>query len=263
MCIDNLHRKESQIDALTKTRIQVKKYVTGHDMCNFFSNSKTEDDQNEYLRTPKYVNLFLIMYQGYINNEIENKINETYGSMWKEDQIGYIISVEKILMDSFYGSKENLKKLLFGSGILEKENQCKKARIFTHGEGILPPIQQINGVELTLKSYFILAQLHDTYIYLSLHEVVKISSLEESESSIIVQDKTIQIENVYEKLCKHLWNHIKSSNAIDYCPDHIDKKNVDIYSLENYKHVLIKLKVYLLEIVSNRYPSVNLKYYFN
>jgi hypothetical protein len=67
-------------------------------------------------------------------------------------------------MNNVIGSKENLQELLFESGRLQKADKCRKARIITQGEGILPETQQKLGLNLALKSYFIVAQLHETYL---------------------------------------------------------------------------------------------------
>lgn len=73
------------------------------------------------------------MYLGYLDKLIRGQLHESFGFLRKEKKIGYIISVKKILMDNVFGSKEDLQKLLRGSGITSRSNKCKNVRIVTHG----------------------------------------------------------------------------------------------------------------------------------
>lgn len=105
-------------------------------------------------------------------------------------------------------------------------------------------------MDLAIKSYFVLAQLHENYIQLTLNQVVKTSSIKENASAIIIQDEIIQIENVNENMCKHVWNHIESSDEIHYCTSHEGKKDAPMYLSQNYGYILEKLKEYISEVVS-------------
>lgn len=60
------------------------------------------------------------MYLGYLDKLIRGQLHESFGTLRKEKKISYIISVKKILMDNVFGSKEDLQKLLYGSGITSR-----------------------------------------------------------------------------------------------------------------------------------------------
>lgn len=73
-----------------------------------------------------------------------------------------------------------------------------------------------------LKSFFVLAQLHEDYIQLTLNQVVTESnSNEQNQESIIIHDKSIQIPNIYDSLCLNMWNNIvKDNSLIQLCDTH-------------------------------------------
>lgn len=244
--------RDTYMDVLTDIGYRIKKCFAEHEIDDFFSKPKA-DEKFVVLRQPKYVQLFLMIYIGYLDELITFQLNESFVTLWNEKRVGYAISVEKMLLDNVFGCKEDLQKLLIGSGIFKEANEYRKVKIVTHGEGILPVIQQKMGLNPALKSYFLLAQLHETYIQLTLNQVVKTSSPEEDAYAIIVQEDIIQIENVNDTLCKTFWNYIKSNNLINRCTSHKDKEDLhcDVYSIKNYTSVLTNLKKYLIEIVSN------------
>lgn len=101
-------------------------------------------------------------------------------------------------------------------------------------------------------SYFVVAHLHQTYIQVTLHQVVKTSSAEENTSAIIVKDEIIPIENVNDTLCKHVWDRSKSMGEGDYCTSHKDEENIfsDVYTLKNYCNFLERLKLHIFKTVS-------------
>lgn len=69
----------------------------------------------------EYAHIFLIMYLSYFNKLVTNQLNENFGNDWSEEKIGYIISVEKLLLDTVVGSKESLQELLFESGVCRRK----------------------------------------------------------------------------------------------------------------------------------------------
>lgn len=71
-----------------------------------------------------------------LNDLMMSQLNESFGNDWIEGKIGYVMSMEKLLLDTVIGSKEILQELLFESGILHNKNDCRKARIVVQGEGI-------------------------------------------------------------------------------------------------------------------------------
>lgn len=216
------------------------------------SKSATADTSYVILRHAKYAYLFLMMYLSYLNELVMNQLHQYIGNGWREKKIGYVISVEKVLLDDMIGSKKYLQELLAGSGMLEKDDKYRKVEIVTQGEGILPAIQRNLGLDIALKSYFVVVQLHQTHIQIALHQVVQLSSREENASTIIVEDEMIHIDHVNDTLCKEILNHYRLNNGISYCTLHKDTKDdsCNLYSLPNYKNTFTKLKHHVFEIVS-------------
>lgn len=171
------------------------------------------------------------------------------------------MSVEKLLMDTVIGSKETLQELLFESGIIQKEIDYRKSKVVMQGEGILPAIQQNLSLNLDLKSYFVVAQLHRTHMHVILHQVLKLLSPDENASTIIVRDKIIHIDNVHDTLCKNIWNSFQLNDKISYCTSHndIESESCDLYSAPNHKNAFEKLKQHVSEILStNTFSNLHL-----
>lgn len=245
--LDKTQFEENFTKHVSGTRSEIKKLLAENNIDSFFSKSTSADEECVLLRQSKYIDLFLIIYLGYINELTRRQLNEKNGPDWGNDKIGYIISIEKSLLDNIIGFEETRKKLLIGSGIIQKTDERRKARIFTQGEGILPMIELKTGTHPGLRSYFVVAQLHDTNIQLTLHHVVKTSSPEEEACSIIVKDKIIQHENVVDTLCKNVWNNVIRNESISYCTLH--KHGKDPFSLQTYKLITAKLKKHISSIV--------------
>lgn len=242
---DNL---EQQMNKLNSISLHITECLANHEEIDDVFSKLTPDQQIVQLR------IFLKAYLSYINQVITDRLNTTFGAEWKTNKTSFVISLEKNLLDNVFGSKKDVKKLLFESGILQESNDHIKAQIITRGEGIFPEIQQITNLNLELKKYFILAQLNETYIQLTLHQVVKTISLTESEATIIVHDQIIYIENVIDRACKELWNCLWLNNGIDFCPLHNEnrEKQLGLCSLDNTEKILTSLKTCLTEIVSTK-----------
>lgn len=98
---------------------------------------------------------------------------------------------------------------------------------------------------------FVLTQLHENYIQMTLNQVVKISSPEENASIIVIRDEIIPIENINDALYKYIWRHIESRSQVDYYKLHSKQDALyDFYWLENYKNALEALQQHVSEIVS-------------
>lgn len=83
-----------------------------------------------------------------------------------------------------------------------------------------------------------LAQLHDSYIQLTLNKVVtEFSSSEEDRESIIIHDRIIHIPNIYTSLCLNMWSNIvEDRSLIKLCDIHQEYSGNDlleIFSLQN------------------------------
>lgn len=101
----------------------------------------------------------------------------------------------------------------------------------TQRDGILSAIQQKLGLNLGLKSYFVVAQIKQANIHIILHQVVKLLSPEEDASTMIVRDKIIHINNVHDTLCKNIWNSFQLTDKINYCALHkyVEGKSCNLY----------------------------------
>ncbi|KAI7890070.1 uncharacterized protein EV154DRAFT_262152 [Mucor mucedo] len=240
------------IKALTDVGLKIEEGLASHDLEGFFENPDTAE-QCVFLDQPKYTSLFMMIYLGYLNNQVVSRLQESLKGAPSELETGYFISVERPLMDNVCRSKENFQKMLIGSGILQTENKIIKARIVTPGEiGILPIVEKLFGLNLPLKSYFVLSRLHTTYIQLTLSQVVQIRSCEKEGSSIVVKDINIPIEDIHDSICKHLWEKIGLNGAKKECGYNNENcsKRCNKHSIQNYTKAITELKQYLMEIFS-------------
>ncbi|GAA5800281.1 hypothetical protein HPULCUR_005707 [Helicostylum pulchrum] len=203
---------------------------------------------------PKYINAFVLMYMIYIKEEILNKLPDHLISDHTDTKIGYAISIEAMLLNNTIGTKDSLQDIIYASGLVPKDNDSKKLRITTQGERILPAIQKSLKLELSLKSYFLVCQLHEDYVQLSLHQVVTAPNPEEKEQeSIIVQDEILDIPNIYDSLCTSMWqNLVQDSSLIELCEMHItsdDNKILDLLSSKIKKEFFANLKGHISDNV--------------
>lgn len=119
-------------------------------------------------------------------------------------------------------------------------------QINTQGEELLPVLLQRLNLELPLKSYYVLSQLHATYIQITLKQVVKIASNEEEVAAITIQNETIPINDIYEELLKNIWRHIILNEVLVInCPLHCGNFTI----LSNYKEFTKRMKVYIEKTV--------------
>ncbi|GAA5812880.1 hypothetical protein MFLAVUS_006339 [Mucor flavus] len=185
----------------------------------------------------KYINAFILMYMIYIKEEILYKLPDHLISDQSDAKIGYAVSIEAWLLNNTIGTKDSLRDVIFASGLVPKDNDSKKLRITTQGERILPAIQKSLKLEFPLKSYFLLCQLHEDCVQLSLHQVVTVSTSKEKEQeSIIVQDEIIAIPNIYDSLCESMWrNLVQNSSLIELCEMHNTSDKSKIFGLFSSK----------------------------
>ncbi|GAA5801854.1 hypothetical protein HPULCUR_007309 [Helicostylum pulchrum] len=211
----------------------------------------------------KYIKAFILMYMIYIKEDILNKLPDQLIFDHIDTKVGYAISIEAILLNNTIGTKDNLRDITFASGLIPKDNDSKKLRITTQGERILPAIQKSLKLECTLKSYFLLCQLHEVYVQLTLNQVVKAPSSEEQEhKSIVVQEEIVAIPNIYDSLCTSMWqNLVQDSSLIELCEMHKTSDGNDIFGLfsSNIKtEFFINLKGYIFDNVRavNEYSAL-------
>ncbi|KAI7866797.1 uncharacterized protein EV154DRAFT_153714 [Mucor mucedo] len=250
-------KRQKYTAAMKAASLKIESYVAKGVLDEFFAYEKKrnrliiKDEPFLVVRQKKYVHLFLIMYFAYLNKLINEKLPTILGNQWRNRNIGYNVFIEKVLLENVFGSiKDNF---LIESGLLFNTDDRKRVRFSTRGEGILPPIQNKLNLELPLQTYFVTAQLHLSYIQVTLHKVVRITSVSDYASTIIVGDKTLRIENVVDSICKYIWEHAKSSGGINRCSsrDMNECSQCDIFSLKKLNDVMEKLKAYISEVFAS------------
>ncbi|KAG2230313.1 hypothetical protein INT48_002738, partial [Thamnidium elegans] len=175
-----------------------------------------------------------------------------------DTKIGYAITIEKNILNCLFGTKENLEDDIYTCGLIDRNDDCKKLRITTQGEDLLPVIQKYSKVHFPLKSFFLIAQLHETYIQLTLNQVVTESSLNDDgdQEAIILQDEIIYIRNIYDSLCLNMWNNIVEDNSlIQLCDTHNDyneRELLEIFSFENEIEFTSNLKQYIFNNILHK-----------
>ncbi|KAI7884750.1 uncharacterized protein EV154DRAFT_522106 [Mucor mucedo] len=233
---------------------------------------KATQDHLESTADPFYIHSFLILYLIYLNKLITLEVNRRFGGKCRNKNMGYVLTVQKKLLGTLYGSKKNLKGLLFTSGFLSQENECRKVRIFVRGEGCQPGIENyLQDLNFNIKSYFVTAQVHESHIQVSLHQVVGTSSIGEHAATIILKDKLINMDDVNDVLDKKIWLHTLPICPINYCCVHVDEETRDFHdycSLQNYTYnrpnirqlVLRMLKANEASIDFDTYETLNIGY---
>ncbi|GAA5812910.1 hypothetical protein MFLAVUS_006371 [Mucor flavus] len=206
------------------------------------------------INKPKYFDAFILMYMAYIKKEILNKLPGQQTFDYMDTKIGYAVSIESMLLYNTIGTKDNFRDLIYASGLVPKDNNSKKLRITIQGERILPAIQKSLRLELPPRSYFLLCQLHEDYVQLSLHQVVTASTSEEKEQeSITVQDEIMFIPNIYDSLSASMWrNLVQDSSLIELCEMHntSDKSKIlDIFSLKLKKEFFANFNSHIFDNV--------------
>ncbi|GAA5817549.1 hypothetical protein MFLAVUS_011097 [Mucor flavus] len=200
-----------------------------------------------------YIKAFVLIYMIHIKNIVSSKLAVILGRNI-DIRIGYAITIEKMLLNGLFGTEEDLKDIIYTSGLLQKDDSLKKLRVITQGERLFPIIQQSLKLQFPLKSYFVVAQLHDYYVQLTLNQVVTESG-EGDQEAIIIRDEIIQIPNIYESLCLNMWSNIIEENSLiqlcDRHTKHKDTKLQEIFSSKNRKEFTKNFKRYISENVLN------------
>ncbi|KAI7891461.1 uncharacterized protein EV154DRAFT_224909 [Mucor mucedo] len=241
-----------------------KELTANFDMDDLFA-SKDEscgsDGESFTTCHPGYMYFFIITYLHCLNKQIEEKLESTVGSNWRANNIWYSVSIDKNLLDTVFGSIKNMEKSFFASGILRKDDELRKAKFCTRGEEILPALQhKYQHLEFTLKSYYVVAQISSKHIQLSLHQVVKLTSPGEDPASIIIQDEMIQIDDVYDTLCKNIMKSLQVNCQVDYCTTHKIQEDIqyDFQSLEIYNNIYRNLKPCVVELFEKTKSNLNM-----
>ncbi|KAI7875827.1 uncharacterized protein EV154DRAFT_74322 [Mucor mucedo] len=215
----------------------------------FIMDDKSCNTNNNLVTTcqPEHMFFFMLIYFYNLGKQLEDKI----GNKWRDKSIWYGVCIDKNLLDTMFGSTKKLEKLFFASGILRKDNNFIKAKFCIRGEEILPAIQQkFEDLNFKMKSYFVVAQIFEKHVQLTMHQIVKLESSGSDSASIVIQDKIIYINDVYDTLVKKIWMRMQRNYQIDFCTTHMQNKNTKNdfgsiqkcgYMRQNLKSCVVKL----------------------
>lgn len=174
----------------------------------------------------KYFDAFMHMYFVYIRELLLSELPSQVKPDDIDINVGYVVSTEKLLLEETIGSKEELKRILFASGLVQENESSKKLIITTQEEELVPKIQKSFELQFPVKSYFVVAQFYQEYIQLTLRRVVT-NSKEEGQESIVVQEKEVMILDIYNELSSKMWKKLtKDKDLILLCHLH-DQINED------------------------------------
>ncbi|KAI8087260.1 hypothetical protein BDF21DRAFT_414035 [Thamnidium elegans] len=197
-----------------------------------------------------YIKTFTLLYMTYIKYIIAGKLS-TIVDPNMNIQIGYAVSIEKVVLSRLFGTEEGLKGVIYASGLIQRDDSSKKLRIISQGKKLLPLIQQSLELKFPLKSFFIVARFYEDYVQLTLNQIVTEFSLDDDQEVIIITDKIIHIPNIYDSLCLNMWNNIaEDSSLIQLCDTHRginDNDLLEIFTLENHAEFTNNFKQYISE----------------
>ncbi|KAI8047202.1 hypothetical protein BDF21DRAFT_457392 [Thamnidium elegans] len=170
---------------------------------------------------------------------------------------GYALTVEKMLFQKLLVTEDELRDMIYASNLVQEDDSYKKLRITTQGEGLLPVIQQSFKLQFPPRSFFVVAQLHEDYVQLTLNQVVTESGSDhEDQETIVIQEEIIPIPNIYDSLCFNMWsNIIEDSSLIQLCDTHKgynDNELLNIFSFENQAEFANNLKEYISKEIFNK-----------
>ncbi|KAG2199998.1 hypothetical protein INT47_000348 [Mucor saturninus] len=192
---------------------------------------------------------------------IEERLESTVGTNWRANNIWYGVSIDKNILETVFGSIKKLEKLFFASGILGKDDNLPKAKFCTRGEEILPAIQQkLMDLEFRMKSFFIVAQVSSNHIQFTLHQVVKLSASEEDAASIIIQDEIIDIDDVYDTLCKSIMKNLQVNCQVEYCTTHKNEEDThyDFQLFTTYSNIYRNLKSCVVKLLEKNNANLDM-----
>ncbi|KAI8058903.1 hypothetical protein BDF21DRAFT_403529 [Thamnidium elegans] len=214
-------------------------------------NVESHNDKDFLVSTQQqvYIKAFVLIYMIYINVIVSRKVPKITGGN-VNIKIGYAITVEKMLLQRLLVTEDELRYMIYASSLVQENDDLKKLRITTQGEGLLPVIQQSFKLQFPLKSFFVVAQLYEDYVQLTLNQVVTESVLDhEDQETIVIQEEIIPIPNIYDSLCFNIWSNItEDSSLIQLCDAHKgynDNELLDIFSLENQTEFTNNLKKHI------------------
>ncbi|KAG2235754.1 hypothetical protein INT48_009169 [Thamnidium elegans] len=194
----------------------------------------------------KYHEAFVLMYIAYIKELISAKLPAHLKSNTSVTKVGYFVILEKML-----SIQRDLQSTIYTSGLVQKSDDFTKLRIITQGERLLPVIQQSFRLDFPLKCFFVLAHLHEDYVWLTINQVVVEANSEEEQEAIILCDKVLDVPNIYEALGLTMWNSITQNiNLIKLCDKHNGSDDCvvsEILSLKAKTNFIGSFKEYIKE----------------
>ncbi|GAA5807513.1 hypothetical protein MFLAVUS_000876 [Mucor flavus] len=202
---------------------------------------------------------FITFVKEYLTDETNIFLDELNGDI---ENILKFESRDKDLMVStqqqrLFGTEDSLRDVVYASNLVRKDDGSKKLRIAIRGEELFPVIQQSFNLQFPLKTFFVVTQLCEDYVQLTLNQVVTESGLENKyQEAIIIRDETIPILNIYDTLGFNMWRNItENSSLIQLCDTHKghdDNKLSEIFSLENQAELTNNLKEHISKNILNK-----------
>ncbi|GAA5808513.1 hypothetical protein MFLAVUS_001904 [Mucor flavus] len=167
------------------------------------------------------------------------------------------ITANSMLLKRLFGTEDDLRDIIYASNLVQKDDSYRKFRIATHAEGLFPVIQQSFNLQFPVKSFFVVAQLYENYVQLTLNQVVTEPGLEnEYQEAIIMQEEMIPIPNIYDNLCINMWSNItEDSSTIQLCDTHEryeDYELLEIFTLKNQAEFTNNLKEFISKNILNK-----------
>lgn len=182
---------------------------------------------------------YLITYYRALINEINLRIMDKNINL---DKVGYVLSMEKLLMEAFYiPSTSRFADIIKESDLIGFTNNLQKILVMDQGEMVASRMVE-KSINLDPPSYYVHAHISDNQIHLKLKDIVDTTDSNGGvpESSIVyIKDKLITIYCVYEQVAEVLWDHIQSLDETER-EVFLTKHENDISLYPIYKSRLIK-----------------------
>lgn len=126
------------------------------------------------------------------------------------ENVGYVVTVEKLISNNFLmESRIDLSKFI-------KKNTRLNIIVVDQGEKEVHCMLQ--RTQLKPPSFYVHANIEDSYIFMKLHQVVDTTSANggiAQQSTVVIKDKKILVTHVQEQVCQKMWNHIHSLDEIE------------------------------------------------
>jgi hypothetical protein len=203
-----------------------------------------------------YIKAFVEIYLLYLSVIISTKTLTIAG--YNENMIiGYAVTIEKILLQRLYVTENDIRDMVYVTDMIKKDDSNKKLRIAVREEMLFPVIQQSFSLKFPVKSFFVIAQLYEDYVQLTLNQVVTESNNldDEYQESIILQDEIIPIRNIYDDFCFYMWNNItKDKSLIQLCDIHKGYNSdelLEIFSLGSQMEFIRSFRQHISKNVSS------------